>query len=137
MTDKTKIILIIEDEMQMRFYLMTLVKSLGMEPVMATDGDKGLCLLKTLRPDAIILDIMMPNKGGAAVYTHLMKSDRLNDIPIVFFSGVDRGAFVHYIRMLNSSGGRSVPDPDYYVAKTADPQYLKSILLKCMVPKMI
>ncbi len=135
--NKKRQILIIEDEMQMRFYLMTLVKSLGMTPVMAADGNEGLKQLKTLRPDAVILDIMMPNKGGAAVYTAIMKDRCLRQMPIVFFSGVDKGAFIHYIRMLNASENRQVPDPEYYVAKTADPQYLKSILLKCMVPKTI
>ena len=134
MNDKKRQILIIEDDMQMRFYLMTLVKSLDMEPVLANDGDKGLEALETLRPAAIILDIMMPNKGGAAVYTRLLASESLKTIPVVFFSGVDKGAFLHYIRMLNSRENLSVPDPEYYVAKNADPQYLKTVLLKCVTP---
>lgn len=132
MVDKIKTILIIEDEIQIRFYLMTLVKSLGMKPVMAPDGNKGLKHLDTLVPDAVILDIMMPNKGGAAVYTAMMKSRQLKQIPIVFFSGVDKGAFLHYIRMLNTSENQSVPDPKYYVAKDADPQYLKTVLQTCI-----
>lgn len=130
--EKKQQILIIEDEMQMRFFLMTLVKSLGMDPVLADDGAKGLKALETFRPDAIILDIMMPEKGGAAVYTKLMTTKSHRDIPIVFFSGVDKGAFLHYIRMLNANEHLSVPDPQYYVAKNADPQYLKTVLLNCL-----
>jgi CheY-like chemotaxis protein len=132
MTDTAKTILIIEDEMQMRFYLMTLVKSLGMTPVMAADGNEGLAHLGRSLPDAVILDIMMPNKGGAAVYTAMMKSRHLRQIPIVFFSGVDKGAFLHYVRMLNTDNRNPVPDPKYYVAKDADPQYLKDILKRCL-----
>ena len=127
-----KHILIIEDDMQMRFYLMTLVKSLGIDPVMAADGEEGLKVLSIIIPDAIILDIMMPNKGGVAVYKELVTSRDYKNIPIVFFSGVDKRAFLHIIRMVNISEILSVPEQKYYVAKDADPQYLKTVLLKCI-----
>lgn len=125
-------VLIIDDDMQMRFYVMTLVKSIGAEPVLAKDGDEGLDILKKMVPDVIVLDIMMPKKGGTLVYTSLKRHKTLKDIPIVFFSGVDKGAFFHHIRMLNATRNLSVPEPEYYVAKNADPQYLKSVLEKCL-----
>lgn len=43
MTDTNeKTVLIIEDEMQMRFYLMTMVKALGFRPMVVKNGDQGL-----------------------------------------------------------------------------------------------
>ena len=127
-----KCVLIIDDDMQMRFYLMAMVKSLDADPVMAKDGEEGLDLLRTLRPDAIILDIMMPKKGGTIVYRQLAGNETFKDIPIVFFSGVDRGAFLHHIKMINTTGQLFIPEPEYYVAKNADPQYLKSVIEKCL-----
>ena len=48
--DKFFDILIIEDEVQMRFYLMTLVKSMGFNPILTKDGEEGLLKLKDLKP---------------------------------------------------------------------------------------
>lgn len=125
-------ILIIDDEMQMRFYIMTLVKSLGFEPVMAKDGKQGLDILCNIKPVAIILDIMMPEKGGTLVYQELASNPELNHIPIVFFSGVDRKAFFHYIKMLNINLKNKIPEPEYYVAKDAEPEYLKEVIKACI-----
>lgn len=125
-------ILIVDDEPQMRFYLMTLVKSMGFEPILARDGVQGLDALKKVKPSAIILDIMMPNKGGARFYQDYLKDPSYRDIPVVFFSGVDRNAFFHYIKMLNITDEAHIPEPKHYVPKDADPEYLKSVVTDSM-----
>lgn len=125
-------ILIIDDEIHMRFYLMTLVKTLGYKPILTNDGVQGLDKLKNIKPAAIILDIMMPKKGGAIVYQELVTHPEFNKIPIVFFSGVDRKAFMHYIKMLNINLENHLPEPGIYVAKDADPEYLKEVIKKAV-----
>ncbi len=129
---RNKKVLIIEDEMQMRYFLMTLVKSLGLEPVLSVNGIKGLSVLETMTPDLIILDVMMPRKGGALVYQELMTRPDLNTIPVILYTGVNRDAFLHYIKMLNANLGIKIPQPEYFVEKNVDPQYLKSIIEKCI-----
>jgi CheY-like chemotaxis protein len=129
--DRPKI-LIIDDEMQMRFYLMTLVKSLGFDPILAKDGVQGLDILEDIRPAAVILDIMMPKKGGALVYRELVTHPEYQTIPVIFFSGVDRPAFFHYIKMLNLNREHDIPEPAIYVAKDADPEYLKEVIKNCV-----
>lgn len=129
---ETKQALIIEDEMEMRFYLMTVVTSLGFEPTLTRNGAEGLSALKRDIPDLIILDIMMPEKGGALVYQELTSTPEYRNIPLVIFSGVDRQAFDHYVRMLNAGPGRDTPAPRYYVEKSADPDYLKEVIAACM-----
>ncbi|MCP3901871.1 MAG: response regulator [Desulfobacteraceae bacterium] len=117
----------------MRFYIMTLVRSLGFEPVMAKDGQQGLDILTDIKPIAIVLDIMMPEKGGSLVYQELVCNPEFNHIPIVFFSGVDRKAFFHYIKMLNANLENKIPEPEYYVAKDAEPEYLKEVIKACIL----
>jgi len=131
-TDRHKV-LIIDDEIQMRFYLMTLVKSLGFDPVLAKDGVQGLDVLTRIRPAAIILDIMMPEKGGAIVYQELVTHPDFKTIPIVFFSGVDRNAFSHYIKMLNLNLEHNIPEPEVFIAKDADSEYLKTVIKKSVL----
>ncbi len=125
-------VLILEDEMQMRFYLITLVKSIGFEPIPAKNGAEGLDILNRIKPAALILDIMMPEKGGGLVYQELCARTDFKDVPIIFFSGVDRQAFFHYIKMLNVSLEHPVPEPGIFVAKDADPEYLKQIIKTCV-----
>ena len=125
-------VLILDDEMQMRFYLMTLVKSIGCESILAKNGAEGLDILSRIKPAAIILDIMMPLKGGGPVYRELVTRPEFKDIPIIFFSGVDQDAFLHYIKMLNVTLEHPVPEPAIYVAKNADPEYLKEVIKTCI-----
>jgi|GEM_PF-117938 len=131
-----KNILIIEDEMEMRFYLMALVKSMGHCPVMTKNGVHGLEALGTPPgkplPDLIILDVMMPEKGGALVYREIKSDNRYRDIPLLIFSGVDPKAFAHYVKMLNANPGCDILVPKYYVEKSADPDYLKKVITDCM-----
>lgn len=132
-TEKT--VLIIDDEMEMRFYLMAMVKSLGFKSVLTKNGVQGLETLNDSfghLPDLIILDIMMPEKGGALVFQELKAHTRYRNIPLLIFSGVDPKAFVHYVKMLNIHPSVETPMPKYYVEKSADPDYLKQMILNCM-----
>jgi CheY-like chemotaxis protein len=126
----SKIVLVIEDEMDMRFYLMAMVKSLGHEVILTRDGIQGLDILCKTRPDLIILDVMMPEKGGALVYQELKTDPLYRDIPLIVFSGVDPDSFVHYVKMLNMGQDTKIPYPKYYVEKSADPGYLKEVIKK-------
>ena len=114
---------------------MTLVKSLGFDPKLAKDGVQGLGILTDIKPAAIILDIMMPQKGGALVYRELASHPEFKTIPVIFFSGVDQKAFFHYIKMLNANLEHNIPEPGIFVAKDADPAYLKEVIKKCVFKK--
>lgn len=129
---KLKIVLVMEDEMDMRFYLMAMVRSLGYDPLLTPNGVQGLKVLGSTRPDLIILDVMMPEKGGALVYLELKTNPIYRDIPLIVFSGVDSDAFAHYVKMLNMTRKINIPFPKYYVEKSADPDYLKEVIKKCI-----
>ncbi len=128
--DKQKHVLIMEDEMDMRFYLMSMVKSLGFIPHLAPNGAKGMALLKDTRPDLIILDVMMPEKGGALVYQDIKLNPLYQTIPLIVFSGVAQSTFNHYIKMLNLNLIEEIPKPESYVEKSAEPDYLMSVIKK-------
>jgi len=57
---KKKTILIVEDELDMRIFISTLLETSGYRPVMTRDGNEGLRKAKNASPDLIILDVMMP-----------------------------------------------------------------------------
>jgi len=125
---RSKDVLIMEDEIDMRFYLMSMVKALGFIPHLAPTGAKGMALLQDKRPDLIILDVMMPEKGGALVYQEIKSRSSFRTIPLIVFSGVEQSTFNYYIKMLNVNLNKKIPEPQYYVEKSADPDYLMSVI---------
>ena len=83
-------ILIVDDEKDMRVYLGTLFRKAGYEIESAPNGEEALALAKTLQPDLITLDVMMPKKSGLKAYTELRTSPETKDIPIIVLTGLTR-----------------------------------------------
>jgi CheY-like chemotaxis protein len=115
-----KKILIVDDEMDMRIFLSTLVKSGGYQPLISKNGDEGLQKAKAEQPDLVILDVMMPGKGGVNMYRELRTDETLKDIPVIMLSAVTRKSYSHYIKMLNISPNYTLPEPDAYLEKPPD-----------------
>jgi DNA-binding response OmpR family regulator len=61
---KKKTVLIVEDELDMRIFISTLLETSGYRPIMTRDGNEGMLKAKDVCPDLIILDVMMPGEGG-------------------------------------------------------------------------
>src|SRR5262249_54207507 len=75
--------LIVDDEPPPRASLPSHPQSKRYQIVHAGNGDEALYLARKLRPDAITLDIMMPQTDGWAVLTALKGDAELRDIPVV------------------------------------------------------
>jgi DNA-binding response OmpR family regulator len=58
----------------------------GMEVVEAPDGPTGLEVAERERPDAILLDVMMPGLDGWSVAERLLEEEDTREIPIVFLT---------------------------------------------------
>ncbi len=128
-----KIILIVDDELDMRIFMTTLFETSGFKAVAVRDGSQGLVRARSLNPDLILLDVMMPGEGGAAMYKALKSDPALSRIPVVMLSAVDEKAFRHYLTMLNAQMKTPVPAPDGYVVKPPDPDGLMA-LVKSLMP---
>ncbi len=83
-----KKVLIIEDEQDIRRFLVELFSDNGFETAAACDGVEGLKLLKDESPDLITLDIQMPNDTGTAFYRKMHRDEETGKIPIIVISGV-------------------------------------------------
>jgi len=128
-----KKILVIEDQMDMRFFLSTLLETNGFIPVMARNGKEGIEKAKDLHPDMIILDVMMPKEGGAQTYRKLKSDETLKDIRVIILSAVAQHTFSHYLKMLNAKEGMNIPLPDSYIEKPPEAQYLLKTIRRLIV----
>lgn len=78
-----KTILIIEDELKIRFLLRDYLKSEGFNVLEASDGDEGIFVFKNNKIDLILLDIMMPKIDGITVLETIRT---VSDLPIILLT---------------------------------------------------
>jgi CheY-like chemotaxis protein len=80
------IVLVIDDDKVVRELLKSYLSKLGYAVAVADSGRQGLQLAKKLRPDAIILDVMMPETDGWHVLSELKNDPLLTDIHVIMTS---------------------------------------------------
>jgi len=76
-------ILIIEDNEQNMYMLTYLLESNNYEVFKSFSGQEGIALAKKVLPDAILLDIQLPEMDGYTVAREIRKIDRLAVTPII------------------------------------------------------
>ena len=84
----TKRVLAIDDEQDITTYYNTLLSDNGWEVRIANSGDDGIALAEEQAPDIVILDVMMPDRGGLSTLVALRKSPGTNDVPVVLVTGI-------------------------------------------------
>jgi len=119
-----KTVLIVEDELDMRIFISTLLETSGYRPIMTRDGREGMVKAREISPDLIILDVMMPGEGGVQMYRQLKTDDSLMNIPVILLSGVAKNTFTHYLKMLNTRMDCIIPEPSAYLEKPPEAEAL-------------
>jgi CheY-like chemotaxis protein len=83
----TKKVLIVEDEDGLRQIIQFSLEAVaGWEVLTAASGREGLEKAKAEKPDAILLDVMMPEMDGDETFRHLQASAPTKDIPTIFLT---------------------------------------------------
>ena len=80
------LILIAEDERDIREFLMVALQVSGFNVVEARNGEEAVALANSHKPDLILLDVRMPKVTGFEACETLKASPNTRDIPIVFLS---------------------------------------------------
>jgi CheY-like chemotaxis protein len=117
----TKKILIVDDEPAAIDYATAVLEENGYQAISAEDGLEGMDKARAEKPDLILLDIMMPGKGGIAMYQDLRKDEETKDIPVIIITGVARGQRFEESMMRKAPG---IPLPDGYIEKPMKPEGL-------------
>lgn len=122
-TDARPRVLIVEDEPDMNNLLADVLSAYGFEPLQATSGEQGLSLLSEHRPDAILLDLMLPGLSGFELCRLLKTSRATRPIPILILTALDR----HLDRRYGFESGA-----DDYLTKPFEPDALVARLRACL-----
>jgi DNA-binding response OmpR family regulator len=83
----SKTVLLVEDNDSVRELIRVLLETEGYEIVEAVDGRDGLTKAEVVRPDLMILDLMMPGLDGERVLDELSQHSTLASIPVLVVSG--------------------------------------------------
>ncbi len=81
-----KSILIVDDEPMARTLLRLMLVRSGYEVIEAVDGYDALEKLRTILPDLVVLDVMMPGLNGFDVCTSIRDSGSTSRIPVIMLS---------------------------------------------------
>jgi CheY-like chemotaxis protein len=119
-----KKILFVDDELDMRIFLSTVLKTEGYEAVAARNAIEGIQKARDVGPDLVIMDVMMPQAGGVTLFQELKKDERLRHLPVIMLTGVSEKAFAHHLYMLNVRMDESLPPPEAYMEKPLNPELL-------------
>jgi CheY-like chemotaxis protein len=76
-------VLVIDDEPDVRWLLRMSLEQVGHEVLLAEDGLRGVAMAQRQKPDAIVLDLMMPVMDGYGVLEALAKDTRTAHLPVL------------------------------------------------------
>src|SRR5437660_833124 len=79
-----KVILIVDDDYELSDGIRAVLETQGHKVIQARDGQQGQQMIYNNRPDLVILDMMMPRKGGYPVLEHFR--DKASAPPIIMIT---------------------------------------------------
>ena len=80
-----KVILVVDDDPQIRESLGKLLSAEGYEAVLAADGQQGVAIFDTQQIDLVLLDINLPGSGGWEIFGAITSSNPF--LPIIVITG--------------------------------------------------
>ena len=109
-------ILVVDDEEDVRTFLLTVFADAGAQICEAADGDEALQVAREQHPDLITLDLSMPGKDGVEAFCALRESAETAEIPVCVVTGHPEFRQLIY--------DRPSRPPEGYMNKPVDPDEL-------------
>ena len=100
MTDRKKVIAVLDDEAKMRLALARLLKSRGYDVESFASGDDFLKAVHSDPPDCMLLDLHMPRPTGFDVLASI--SSMHNPMPVIVITGHDEPGYAERVRGLGA-----------------------------------
>ena len=101
--DEKKLVVCIEDEPEMIDLVKLILRRADFDFVGAVGGREGLNAVRRLKPDLVLLDLMMPDVDGWEVYRQMKADDELREIPVIVITAkaqsIDRVLGLHIAKV--------------------------------------
>ncbi len=116
MAEEKKVVVCIEDEPEMIDLVKLILGRKGFDLIGAVGGREGLETVRKLKPDLVLLDLMMPDMDGWEVYQQMKADDELKDVPVIVVTAKAQS--------IDKVLGLHIAKVDDYVTKPFGPQEL-------------
>lgn len=90
-------VLVVDDDGEIVESMRYALESSGLEVSVARDGNQGLALAEKLKPDVLVLDMMMPKRSGFLVLEQLRRDI---DIRVIMITGNEGNRHQQYAELL-------------------------------------
>ncbi len=126
----SKKVLVVDDDPDVRSFVVTVLEENQYLPLVAQDGVEGLEMIQKEQPDLVILDVLMPRGSGIRLYRKVKTDEKFKDIPIIMFTGIALRSFLKSQKVLDEFKDSEVPKPDIYLEKPVEPEELAAAVKK-------
>ncbi len=109
-------IVCIEDEPEMIDLVRLILGRRGFELIGAVGGREGLETVRQVKPDLVLLDLMMPDMDGWEIYQHMKADEELRNIPVIIVTAKAQS--------IDKVLGLHIAKVDDYITKPFGPQEL-------------
>jgi len=82
-----KILIIEDDSFLSEMYSAKLIQD-GFQTEIAVDGKEGMSKIKSLEPDLILLDIVLPKMDGFEILENIKKDEKIKNIPVILLTNL-------------------------------------------------
>ena len=90
LTEQEKIIVLIDDDVDMHELIRRTVTKIGLTLVGATDGEKGMKIVREIKPKLLLLDVLMPGRDGWSILKECKTDPELRDMAIIMVSQMEQ-----------------------------------------------
>jgi two-component system phosphate regulon response regulator PhoB len=112
--------LVVDDDPSIRLLVRTVLELEGWRVVEAAEGEYALLAAHQLRPDAVVLDVMLPGRDGFSILAELRQSEHGRDLAVVMLTAKSQPADIARGTRLGA---------DQYLTKPCDPDEVADRLL--------
>lgn len=118
----------VEDEPEMIDLVRLILSRRGFEVIGAPSGQEGLQTIERLRPDLVLLDLMMPDMDGWEVYQRMKANTALHHIPVIVVTAKAQS--------IDKMLGLHIAKVDDYITKPFGPSELLSSIERVLARKV-
>jgi CheY-like chemotaxis protein len=120
-----KKVLVVDDEPEQIDFASTLLEENGYISLAASNGIEGMKKAKTENPNLILLDILMPKRGGIGMYEDLKHDEETKNIPVVIITGVAQSTQFGDFMVMED---KTLPPPNGFIEKPMNPDTILKLV---------
>jgi len=129
MSEKERHIVCVEDEQEIIDLVKLILSRKGYKVTGASGGRNGLDTIKRIKPDLVLLDLMMPDMDGWDVYQRMKADPETNEIPVIVVTAKAQN--------IDKVLGLHIAKVNDYISKPFSPQELIESVEKVLSAEVV